>query len=165
MNQWYVVKTKYRKEATAYENLERQGYHAYCPKMSFSKRIKGQWKKVTEPLFPCYLFIRLQVGLDNFSPIRSTLGVLDLVRFGRKPAVISGEIIAEIQEQELQHKNSSNTGPLWNPGDEVEIVSGPFENTKGIFESMCGDERVILLLNLLGRPSKVNLSVNSVAPV
>ena len=68
MHHWYVIQTKPRQESVAIENLERQGYAAYCPKMAQAKRRRQRqrWQKVIEPLFPRYLFVQLAMGIDDF---------------------------------------------------------------------------------------------------
>ena len=73
---WYLLKTKNREELRAQENLEALGFEAYCPEI-FGKSTKA-------PLFPGYLFIRLGVeGEPPYHQIRSTRGVLHMVRFNR----------------------------------------------------------------------------------
>ncbi len=81
---WYLVHTKPRQEACALQNLERQGYDCYLPLLASEKLIKGAVTKLAEPLFPRYLFIRLDTGdsAKSWSPIRSTRGVSKLVGFG-----------------------------------------------------------------------------------
>ena len=165
VSHWYVVQTKPHKETVAVENLERQGYKAYCPLITQAKHRGKRWQQVTEPLFPRYLFVKLKTGIDNFSPIRSTLGVQKLVGFGNQPATISQNIISLIQQQERKVAEQGVGSPQWECGDPVEIVDGPFSGFKGLFEKQSGEERVVVLLQLLGRDSRVAVSINSVVPV
>ena len=101
-NNWYVVQSKPRKESLAEENLQRQGFTTYYPHTAQPKRRRQRWQKVLEPLFPRYLFVQLNVGVDNFAPIRSTLGVVVLVHFGNQPAVMPVSAIEAIQQQEQE---------------------------------------------------------------
>ena len=82
MKYWYAVQAKPRQENTAEENLRRQGFDTYLPKIQLRRRRRDKWTKVVEPLFPRYLFIHLEPGVDNWAPLRSTLGVSTVVRFG-----------------------------------------------------------------------------------
>ena len=50
---------------------------------------------VVEPVFPRYLFVRLDFGVTNLAPIRSTLGVSDLVRFGEQRALLLMEMLGK----------------------------------------------------------------------
>jgi len=95
MKQWFVVQSKPRREAVAEVNLERQGFETYWPRIVQSRRSRGKWRKVIEPLFPRYLFVRLEQGRDDFAPIRSTTGVKELVCFGGVPKILQPEIIEE----------------------------------------------------------------------
>lgn len=158
--QWYVVQTKAHKESAAVENLQRQGYVVYWPKIIKAAYRNKRWTKVLESLFPRYLFIKLEEGVDNFAPIRSTIGVQKMLEFGHQPAVVSQQIINGIQEQATKEHASNH--PNWKPGDDIEIIQGPFAGLRGIFEAKSGDERVILLLQLLGGGHRVTVSLNSV---
>ena len=162
MWRWYVVQTKPRKESVAVENLERQGYKVYCPQIMQAKHRQQRWKKVTAPLFPRYLFVQLDIGVDDFAPIRSTIGVLGLVRFGNNPAVMPQHLIGAIQQQEQRIFTQAKIQPNWKPGDRVEILTGPFAGLNGIFEKADNEERVIILLEMLGRNNRIVVNTDSV---
>lgn len=161
---WYVVQTKPHKEAVALENLQRQSYEAYCPHIVEARRKNQRWQKVAAPMFPRYLFVKLKAGVDNFSPIRSTLGVLRIVEFGFTPASISDQVISQIRRQEALVFDKSQSHPHWQPGESVEIVDGPFSGLRGIFEAQNGEERVIILLQMLGSSNRITLPMNAVVP-
>jgi transcriptional antiterminator RfaH len=165
LQHWYVVQTKPHNETLAVENLQRQGYRTYCPAITLRKLKRKRWQQVTEPLFPRYLFVCLKEGVDDFAPIRSTLGVIGLVRFGGQPATVPEQVITFIAEQE-KHLNQPATSrqPDWTPGIELEIFEGPMAGLKGVFLKSQGEERVIILLDVLGKQSRVAVSVDRVSP-
>lgn len=165
LKNWYVVQTKPRKEKLAEVNLQRQGFVTYCPHTVRPKRRRQHWQRITEPLFPRYLFVELNSGVDNFSPIRSTFGVIGLVCFGNQPAQISSVEIATIYHQERLFLWNARAVPNLQMGDVVEIASGPFAGLKGVFEKTCSNERVMVLLNLLGRKNQVTVDIDDVVPV
>ena len=70
MKQWYAVQTKPRQETVAEENLERQSFDTYLPKVLVRKRRRDKWLKVVEPLFPRYLFIRVNAAENSLAPVR-----------------------------------------------------------------------------------------------
>ncbi len=73
---WYLLKAKYRAEIKAQDNLESQGFEAYCPLI--------QEKSCRAPLFPGYVFIRLsEKDLPSYHKIRSTRGITQVVRFNK----------------------------------------------------------------------------------
>ena len=164
LSDWYVVHTKPHKEAVAEENLKRQGYSTYCPQIAQACYRRKRWQQVVSPLFPRYLFIKLNPGVDNFSPVRSTIGVQKLVAFGGHPAWVPQQTINLIKQQEAQALEDQSPCPKWLPGDEVEVVEGPFSGLKGIFDMQSGDDRVMILFQLLGQDNRVALPVHSIIP-
>lgn len=84
---WYLAHSKPGQEEVAKTNLERQGYTVYLPLCNLFRRRMGRRLAVIGPLFPRYLFIQLESGVDDWRPIRSTKGVAALVRFGTELAV------------------------------------------------------------------------------
>jgi transcriptional antiterminator RfaH len=165
MPHWYVIHTKPRQESQALENLQRQGYTTYCPQITLSKRRRNAWHQVTEPLFPRYLFIELTEGEDDFGPIRSTLGVSNMLRFGGKPAIIANDIIESLRQQERDDAKNSDTAELpVNRGDRVRVMDGPFAGLEGIFQNNSKDARVVILMELLGRENRVSVDRDNIIP-
>lgn len=149
-------------ELVAIDNLIRQGYTAYCPQMLKVKQRRQRWLKIIEPLFPRYLFLQLEVGVDNFAPIRSTMGVQDMVRFASEPATISEHAIEAIQQQEFSLLKKTENHYTWKHGDRVEVIDGPFAGLNGIFEKENNKERIIILFEMLGRKNRVTVNAHSV---
>ena len=86
---WYLVHTKPRQEQRASANLFNQGYVTWLPQLRVEKVRQRRLVVVDEPLFQRYLFIHLPPGI-NWSPVRSTLGVTTIVRFGGEGRVMHG---------------------------------------------------------------------------
>lgn len=163
---WYAIHSKPRQEASARDNLERQDYKVYLPLIKRKKRRRDKWVEVIEPLFPRYLFIQLTLNLDDFSPIRSTRGVSQIVRFGDYPVQVPPDLIDELKAaQGPDHEYIDPARSLFSKGDEVTIIDGPFKGITGIVQNTSGQERVIMLLNLLGRENKVTVKTNNVMPL
>jgi transcriptional antiterminator RfaH len=161
---WYAVQTKPRQEATAELNLERQGYNTYLPKILLRKRRRDKWNKVVEPLFPRYLFIQVDTKHQSLAPVRSTVGVAALVRFGRLLRPVPNNVIDYIKRAENPetHQHRADACPH-QPGDEVCILEGPFTGLTGIFQAQTGEERAMVLLELLGRQNTVQVQMDAIA--
>lgn len=153
MKKWYLIKSKPRQEKIAISNLENQHYHVYCPTAIINK------KNVV--LFPGYLFIQLDSDMQNWSPIKSTKGVQNFVRFGLKYARISDSIIDSIKANELITKEKIKNFNEFKSGDKVEITEGVFKNCIAIVKSIKSDERVVLLLKLIGQEHSINIKKKS----
>ena len=95
--QWYLVQARPRQAALAVEHLERQGYCVFHPRLRVEQLRRGRPVVVEQALFPDYLFIRLQAGVDNFGPVRSTRGVAQLVGFGTVPVPFDANLIETLR--------------------------------------------------------------------
>ncbi len=91
--QWYLVQARPRQAELAVEHLERQGYCVFHPRLHVEQLRRGRPVVVEQALFPDYLFIRLQAGVDNFGPVRSTRGVAQLVGFGTVPVPFDANLM------------------------------------------------------------------------
>ncbi|NBY65097.1 MAG: transcriptional activator RfaH [Betaproteobacteria bacterium] len=103
---WYLVMSKPREEDRAYENLVYQQYNCYLPKVKIEKIKQGKKIQLLEPLFPRYLFVQLNSSTDNWGPVRSTLGVSNMVRFGDSYAKVPDSVIEDINYFSSEHQES-----------------------------------------------------------
>ena len=158
--QWFVVHTKPRQEQRALDNLTRQGFEAWLPMIEVEKLRRGRLTTVSEPMFSRYLFIHLDKTQSNWSPIRSTLGVSKLVSFGNVPAVVPDTLI-----QALQQADGSRREFLLKEGDAVQFVSGPLQGLEGILQQRDGEQRAMVLIELISQPQRVHTSITDIRPL
>lgn len=161
---WYVVQTHALAENKALFHLRRQGFEAYLPRYLKRRRHARKTDWVPAPLFPRYMFLHMDTERSRWLSIRSTIGVSQLVCQGNRPAPVPDEIIESIRERE------SETGLIdirrearFNKGDAVQVVDGPLSEQVGLFECDTDDDRVVILLDLLGREVKVQVPIETVA--
>ena len=100
MKRWYVVETQPRAEDKAMHHLVRQGYEAYLPQYLKRRSHARKVDWIPTPLFPRYLFVALDVDLDQWSPISSTVGVKRMIFHGATPAPVPFGIIEGVQARE-----------------------------------------------------------------
>jgi len=158
MKCWYAVQTKPRKEAFAELHLQRQHFETYLPKVLLRKRRRDKWTSVVEPLFPRYLFIRVDPDESSLAPVRSTQGVAGLVRFGQQLRPVPASVIDYLRQCE-DPESRLREGETWpyQPGDTLEILDGPFAGLSGVYQMPQGEDRALLLIELLGRSTSVAL--------
>ena len=154
MRNWYLIKTKPRQENVAIKNLENQEYSTYCPTVKINNKYVV--------LFPGYIFIHLDKMKENWSPIRSTKGVVNFVRFGLNFAQAPDTVIEFLKANELINKEKFINLNKFKPGEKVQITDGVFKNCVAIFKSFKSEERLILLMNLLGQQQTINIKQESV---
>jgi len=110
----------------------------------------------TESLFPRYVFLRSDPSLQSLAPIRSTRGVTGVVRFGGEPASVPDAVIAQILARIDPEDGFVRLGvPDLLPGAAVRINEGPFTGLDAIFVSYHSDDRVRLLLQMLGSEREI----------
>lgn len=160
---WYAVQTHARSEFKAHDHLRRQNYQIYLPRHAKSIRHARRTQQVLRPLFPRYLFVLLDLATQGWGSIRSTIGVTDIVCFGGRPASLPPGLIEGLKSQEDESGNVRCT-PFrrLKSGDPVVILEGPFSCLVGVCERMTDDERVAILLDLLGRKVRVRLGIEAV---
>jgi transcriptional antiterminator RfaH len=158
MKKWYLVYTKPRQEKLALANLINQYYEVFLPLVKVEKINKGSRRFVEEPMFPRYLFIRLdRLGSQSWAPIRSTLGVSCLVKFGYQFAEVGDELVIGIQK----HLDMIPIIEKFKNGDFVTISQGPFKGIDAIFKIYDGNERATLLIDFLYKKIEAKFSLES----
>lgn len=161
---WYVVETHAKAEAKALFNLKRQGYRAYLPQYLKLRRHARRTDRVPRPLFPRYLFVKLDIERETWRPIQSTFGVVRLIRQGDRPAPVPHGVVEDIAvRQNDDGFVAVRSACSYSRGEQIHIEAGAFADQTGLFECATDDERVVLLLNLLGREVKVKLPVEDLA--
>jgi transcriptional antiterminator RfaH len=160
---WYLAQTKPRQEEVALANLDRQGYLVKLPKVQSLRRplkratqqASGpQTQQATQVLFPGYIFFAPQHAEQSIAPVRSTLGVTRVVRFGPEPAKISERLLEDILAFVDQTERSPG-GLLAHLSQIVEgaavlVRDGPFSGLSGLV-SRVGSQRVMVLFEIMGK--------------
>ena len=166
MARWYLIHAKPGCEATAQANLERQKYRVYYPRLLRRVRVRGRWVERVAPLFPRYLFLRLDVGREAMAPVRSTVGVASIVRFGFDYTVVPDAVIERLQTRADPETGLHRLalGPELQSGSRLRIVAGVFDGLEGIFQRASAAERVLVLLDLLGQLTSVEIPAEFILP-
>ena len=146
---WVLIYTKAKQEVKANENLRRQGFKTFLPMINTSNKSRGI--ESLEPVFPRYIFTQINLGLDNWTSIKSSYGVSHIVMFGDKFTPISNRVIKLIQnklnEKGIYKQNISRID--YKKGDCLTIKEGKFAGIDAIFLSNKSKDRVRLLLKIL----------------
>jgi len=156
---WYLVHTKGRQEDTAITNLQRQNFRCYMPMLYAEKVRRGKPVVVAEPMFPSYVFVQLDTSENikgqSWSPIRSTLGVRELVKFGGHAPKVDAELITALHMREQLQQ--SNPQALFAAGDKVVITDGPFAGIEAIYQTADAERRSMILLSMLNKPVSMRI--------
>ena len=162
---WYLLYSKPQQERVALENLLRQGYETYLPLIRNRKRRQSRYVQVVEAMFPRYLFVHLSDETDNWGPIRSTIGVSGIVRFGARAANVPDDLIRVLRTADDPDGIQTLTQPPLRSGDRVRIVDGPLVGYEAVFEARSGRERVLVLLKIAGHSARLQVGGSQIEPL
>lgn len=159
---WYCVRTKPKHEHIAAANLRSNlRLEVFHPRLRVERATQRGVVRVTEPLFPCYIFIRCVLE-EKADFIQRTSGISGLVRFGQKIPSVSDSSIEELQECFLSSETMTVESRLA-PADEVTIADGVFAGMRAfVLRVLPAQRRVQVLLDMLGRPTPVEVDHASV---
>jgi transcriptional antiterminator RfaH len=163
MKRWYVVHTRTGMERLAEGNLSQQGFRAYLPVREKKRRHARRVDIIKAPLFPRYLFVELDLDVDPWRSINGTFGVSYMVGAGERPSAAPVGVVEAIQDRE----DGSGIVPVSEPlpykvGEIVEITQGPMATRIGVFTSANDNDRVTVLLDMLGRGVTLTLPSDAV---
>ena len=114
------------------------------PLHKIEKLIGGKKSIKKEPLFPRYLFAKLNIKNTNWNALRSTRGISRLVEFGSGPTIVEDDVI-----NELAKYDSLPPEPYIKIGEKVKVVDGPLRGLSAIYEANDGLSRSIILLKFM----------------
>nr|CAA6829778.1 MAG: Transcription/translation regulatory transformer protein RfaH [uncultured Thiotrichaceae bacterium] len=158
---WYLLSSKPHKDAQAEAQLDNQGYEVYRPLAQRLKKRRGKMVKMTESLFPRYMFIQLDTVEDNWAPIRSTYGVNQIIRFGNEPTPVPDALITTLKQNEVSLGEKAIDLDRFHKGDQVILTEGPFKGLSGVFLSYNGEERAMILLDVMNTTTRLTTSPSS----
>jgi transcriptional antiterminator RfaH len=161
---WIVVNTQAHRERLAIEHLERQRFITYCPLIRRRVRHARKAQDVLRPLFPGYIFVRIDPKAERWRPILSTVGVRSVVCCGDRPSVLDDGFIASLKTHEVDGAVTRPPVPL-QIGQTVRIAGGAFDGLIATILDMDERDRLIVLLDILSRPTKVRIDTQAVMPV
>ena len=160
---WYVVQTRPRSEALAAAHLQRQGFETYFPRYLTRRRHARKVETVAAPLFPRYMFVAIDMAVQRWRSIQSTIGVARLVCHGENPAEVPNSVIEDLK---LGHDDRGfvqlERKQPFRLGEKIRVFNGVFSAYFGSFERMTDGERVTILLDMLGRKVRVVLDVDAI---
>jgi transcription antitermination factor NusG len=151
---WYAIHVRSNFEQMVHRALEQKGYEVFSPTYRVKRRWSDRMKDIDVPLFPGYIFCRLDQ--QHRLPIVTTPGVVQLVGNGKKPVAITED---EITAVKTVLKSNLPYMPWQSlvPGNRVVVDRGPLMGVQGVLlESRTGD-RLVVSIDILNRAVAVEI--------
>ena len=158
---WFVVQTQVNAEAKAARNLLQQGFDIHLPRYLKRRSHARKIERIAAPLFPRYMFVRIDIAAQRWRSIQSTFGVSHLLFNGDEPAAVRNEIVERLKEREgSDGLIQLDRRDAFAVGDKVRVLAGAFTDSLGLFEGLADRDRVAILLDFLGRKVRVSINVD-----
>jgi transcription antitermination factor NusG len=151
---WFALHVRTKYEARVASFLEGKGYQLFLPVHTCRKRWSDRVKNVETPLFPGYLFCRLDP--QDRLPILKTPGVIQIAGYNRVPVPVEESEILAIQAL-IESGLPNRPWPFLEAGDRVRIDAGPLRGHQGILVDFKGSHRLVLSITLLHRAVAVEI--------
>lgn len=126
---WYAVYTKPKWEKKVAIYLTREGIENYCPLNKTLKQWHDRKKWVEEPVFTSYVFV--YIDPKDLVSVKKTDGVINLVYWLGKPAVIKDDEISAVKNFLSVYQQVKLEKTQIKPSDSVQILDGPLKNREG----------------------------------
>lgn len=163
---WYCVRTQTKREALVAGSLRAQGgLEILCPQIRFRKLTKRGPVWFTEALFPSYLFARF----DYFAlhrMVRHTTGVVGIVQFGDHVATVADALVNDLRTAYPSERGPVEVEIALEADALVRVAGGKLLGMDAIVNRVIpGGDRVVILMEFLGRTVKAETSAANVMPV
>jgi transcriptional antiterminator RfaH len=152
---WYVLYTRPHHEKKIYELLLKENIDAFLPLHTILKQWSDRKKKVTEPLFSCYMFVN--ISIKEYYNVLQFPGVIRYVSFEGKAIAISDyqiQLIKNILDQDIEAVEIKDEIPQ---GSKVQVTNGPLIGLHGVLINHRGKERVVIRLEEIDKSIQVNI--------
>jgi len=165
--QWYVVHTYSgfeNKVAAAIEQrakifgLQDLISRVVVPTEEVVEVRKGQRRITPQKFFPGYVLVEMEMTDDSWHLVKSTPKVTGFVGSGPRPAPLPTEEMDEIIRQMEVGAEKPKPKSVFQRGDKVRVIDGPFVNFQGVVEDINPERgRMKVVVPVFGRPTPVEL--------
>ena len=159
-----MVQTHRHKEDIAVRNLEQQGFVSFLPRFRRRVRHARKTREVLAPLFPGYLFVRLDLTKDRWRSVNSTLGVRSLVSSSDTSPSLMPDVVMYHVMSRCEGELVRNLLPDLQIGASVRVMNGPFADRLAEVVELDKQGRVSVLFELLGQQNRVAMDVSALGP-
>ncbi|MDB2332729.1 transcriptional activator RfaH [Amylibacter sp.] len=153
---WFILQFKPNSHKQAVRNLNQQGFETFLPLDDTASSKKSRFASDTKPLFPGYMFIRIDIENTSWNKINNTYGVSRLITFNSVLKSVPPDFIINLMERCDESGKLIHT-KKFKKSDQVKIINGPFINFAAIVEKLDTEQRISALINLMGRKTKIQI--------
>lgn len=161
---WYALYVKSRHEFAIREDLSLEGITAFLPTVHRRRQWKDRKKLVEFPVFPGYLFARVEPCLESFFKLSKTRGVVRLLAAERgRPTAVQEHEIDSLRIL-LAKGDEFDIFPHLQEGAMVRVKRGPLKGAEGTLAVKGAKCRFIVNIGILGRSVGVGIHADDIEP-
>jgi transcription antitermination factor NusG len=161
---WYAVFTRSRQEKVAATMLDYYQVANFLPLLNQERRWSDRKQMVSVPLFPGYLFVRIERSSELLLRVLKVPGIVDFVRNGDGPMAIPAEEIEGVRAA-LVHGNGCAPHPFLKAGNRVRVVRGSLEGIEGTIIRGGSQSKLVISVEMIQRSVAVSVSEADVEPI
>jgi transcription antitermination factor NusG len=152
---WYAVYVRSRHEKSVYSALLDKGIDASLPMMTVVRKWSDRKKKMQIPLFRGYVFVKIDVNIDNLNVLQ-TAGVVKFIGIRNKPSRIPDEQIhwMHMLVAESDTVRAEKEIPV---GQRVRVMIGPFKGIKGVVRRVGSRSRLVVLIESIMQAISIDI--------
>jgi len=164
---WYVVHTysgyEHKAKAALEERIRALGKQEHfgdilVPAEKVVELVKGRKKTSSRKFFPGYILVNMELNDETWHIVKSTPKVTGFVGGTTQPAPISEAEVREITHQMEEGAVRPKPKVLFENGEHVKVVDGPFQDFNGVVEEVKPDKgKLRVLISIFGRATPVEL--------
>lgn len=154
---WAVVSLKPNQTHKAEANLQRQEIDYLAPKIKVTRRQQNRFINKINLLFPGYIFVNIDLSTDDQRKVQSTYGVSQILKVGGQIGKLPDNFVEALKSVKLDEPRTYESD--LKPGDNVEIICGPFAGLIAKIYELESTNRVKCLFNLL--QGKITMSIDN----
>jgi transcriptional antiterminator NusG len=173
--QWYIIHTysgfENRVKTTLQEKIKSFGKEEnfgkiVVPTEQVVELVKGKKKTSSRKFYPGYLMIQMALTDDTWHIVQDTDKVTGFLGGRTKPVPISEDEAQRILARMENGKEKPKPKFLFEEGDEVRVIDGPFTNFNGMVEEVKPDKaKLKVLISIFGRSTPVELDFVQVTKI
>ncbi len=173
---WYVLLTEPSNEFKATRHLDRLGFDPFMPteirQTQYTVRtmfgVQRRMRSIERPIFPGYIFIPLNIAW-SFGPLYTVPGIRPnghcFLKVGGRHVTIDPADIEIMRNVEAALKNPILPGCPFRVGDKVKMADGPLCELVAVISKLDETGRIELLMDILGRKSKLFVNARQIRAV
>jgi len=164
---WYIVHTysgfENRVKLNLQEKIKSLGKEEFfgeiiVPTEQVVELVKGKKKTSSRKFYPGYIMVQMAMTDETWHVVQDTDKVTGFLGGKTRPVPISDEEAQRVLTRMEDGKEKPRPKFLFEEGDEVRVIDGPFTSFNGVVEEVKPDKaKLKVLISIFGRSTPVEL--------